>query len=146
MKRLVPARPRRRASPRFVSLVDVLTVLLVFLLLSYSSDQSIRPSDSSFVLPTSAHNATADPARALDITLDGIYLDGFRRTGVRWYLEHDEDLVREIYGALQQRPGERLQLRADASVPYRVVRKVLFTARQAGIEDITLVARSRSSL
>ena len=49
-------------------------------------------------------------------------------------------------GALQRLPPERILLRMDEVVPYRLVRKVLFTLQQAGFEDVTLVAESRSSL
>ncbi|MEE2751422.1 MAG: biopolymer transporter ExbD [Myxococcota bacterium] len=147
MRRLLPA---RRCSPAShavtISMVDVLTVLLLFLLRAYSTDPPASSEDPGFELPTSASLDPVDPARTIEITQDGIYMDGNRRTSTQWYLEHSEDLVREIYTALQQSPHERLLVRADRETPYRLVRKVLFTAQQAGFSDITLVAQSRSSL
>ncbi len=55
-------------------------------------------------------------------------------------------LERELYDYLLQNPSQRLQLRMDEDVPYRLVRKVIFTAQQAGIENLTLVGVSRSSM
>lgn len=147
MRRLIP--PRRAPRPSHaatISMVDVLTVLLLFLLRAYSTDPPISSEDPGFELPTSASLDPVDPSRSIEITQSGIYMDGNRRTSTQWYLEHDEDLVREIYTALQQSPQERLLVRADRETPYRLVRKVLFTAQQAGFNDITLVAQSRSSL
>jgi len=147
MRRLLRTRPSRpTSSGMLVSMVDVLTVLLVFLLKSYSTDPAIRADDPEFHLPTSANESPADTARSVEVTQSAIFMDGSRRTGTRWYLEHDEDLVREIYELLLLRPDEPLQVRADGAVPYRMIRKILFTAQQAGIQNITLVAESRSSL
>ena len=147
MKRLFSAKDAQRTSyAATISMVDVLTVLLLFLLRAYSTDPPVSSEHPEFQLPTSTSEDPVDPARAIEITQDGIYMDGNRKTSTQWYLEHDEDLVREIYTSLQQSPGEHLLVRADQLTPYRLVRKVLFTAQQAGFSHITLVAQSRSSL
>lgn len=147
MKRLTRPRSKQWVShASTISMVDVLTVLLLFLLRAYSTDPPTTSKDPQFELPTSAGLEPVDPSRSIEITRDGIYMDGNRTTGTQWYLDHDEDLVREIYTALLQTPQERLLVRADGRTPYRLVRKILFTAQQAGFSDITLVAASRSSL
>jgi biopolymer transport protein ExbD len=147
MRRLTRPQPRPRIShASTISMVDVLTVLLLFLLRAYSTDPPTTSKDPQFALPMSAAISPVDPAHSIEITGDGIYINGGRRTGTQWYLDHDEDLVREIYTVLLKTPPQRLILRADKRTPYRLVRKVLFTAQQAGFSDITLVAASRSSL
>jgi biopolymer transport protein ExbD len=135
--------PRRDDAATLAPLVDVLTLVLVALLLAFSTDP---PLPVSLTLPRST--ATAEVARALavDLTVGGVHLQGHRIAGTAWYLDHDDDLVEELYSALQRLPPERILLRMDEAVPYRLVRKVLFTLQQAGFEDVTLVAESRSSL
>ena len=135
--------PRRDDAATLAPLVDVLTLVLVALLLAFSTDP---PLPVSLNLPRST--ATAEVARALavDLTESGVHLQGHRIAGATWYLEHEDDLVEELYAALQRLPPERVLLRMDEAVPYRLVRKVLFTLQQAGFEDVTLVAESRRSL
>ncbi len=136
-------RPPRQDAATLAPLVDMLTLVLVALLLAFSTDP---PLPVALTLPRSTATAEVARAVAVDVTASGVHLQGHRVAGTAWYLEHDEDLVEELYGALNRLPSGRVLLRLDASVPYRIVRKVLFTLQQAGFEDVTLVAESRRSL
>ncbi len=135
--------PERADAATLAPLVDVLTLVLVALLLGFSTDP---PLPVALELPRSTSTSEVARSLALDLTPGALHLQGHRIAGMAWYLDHDEDLVDELYGALQRLPRERVLLRMDAAVPYRLVRKVLFTLQQAGFEDVTLVAESRSSL
>lgn len=147
MRRLGLARPAPiSSSAALASMVDLLTILLVFLLRSYSTDPPVRPDDHSFSLPDSVQEAPLNHGVALDLTEAGLFVDGARLASTRWYLENDDALVRELYDLLLKAPPARLQLRADEDLPYEMVRKVLFTAQQAGVTDLTVVAVSRASL
>lgn len=126
-------------------MVDLLTILLVFLLKSWSTDPPVRPDDASFNLAATTSDDPVSSVRALDVTEKGLFLSDVRIAGSRYYIEHDAELVSELYDPLLASPG-RLQIRVDADVPYVLVRKVLFTAQEAGVQDLTLVAASRSSL
>lgn len=130
----------------FAPMVDLLTILLVFLLKSYSTDPPVRPDDPTFDLPRSTAIAEVNHVLALDLTDHGVYLGGARVAGTRYYLEQDQALITELYNAMLQSPGTRVQIRADEDLPYVMVRKALFTLQQAGIQDVTVVAVSRSSL
>lgn len=127
-------------------MVDMLTILLVFLLKSYSTDAPVRPDDPAFALPMSISEQPVQRTLAIDLTAHGIYLQGQRIAGTRYYLEQEDTLISELYGALQQLPGDRVQVRADADLPYALTRKALFTAQQAGKRKVTVVTVSRSSL
>ena len=126
-------------------MVDLLTILLVFLLKSWSTDPPVRPDDASFALPSSTSDSPVSSVRSLDLTERGLFLSGIRIAGSKYYLEGDDELVNELYDVLLGSPGA-LQVRVDEDVPYVLVRKVLFTAQEAGVRDLTLVAASRSSL
>ena len=126
-------------------MVDMLTILLVFLLKSWSTDPPVRADDASFELPTSTSEEPVAAPTAVDITDAGIYLEGIRVTGTRYYVEQDDTLIRELHDVLAMNPGP-VQVRMDADAPYVLLRKLLFTAQQAGVEDVTVVAVSRSSL
>jgi len=126
--------------------VDVITILLVFLLKSYSVDLPVRPDDPDFHLPGSASESPVGPAIDIDVTPEAIYVSGQRAASTVYYLEHDELLVMELYSSLQGQAGHSVNLRVHQDIPYLLVRKLLFSAREAGVERLTLVARSRAGL
>ncbi|MED5374848.1 MAG: biopolymer transporter ExbD [Myxococcota bacterium] len=148
MKRLLP--PTRSASAlgtaALAPMVDLMTILLVFLLKSYSTDAPVRPGDSAFSLPMSTSEQPVQSHISVDLTTHGLYLEGQRIAGTRYYLNNPDTLIPELHGALQQLPGEQVQIRADGSLPYALTRKALFTAQQAGKNKVTVVTVSRSSL
>ena len=148
MRRLTkPARKKPDfGAAALAPMVDMLTILLVFLLKSWSTDPPVRPDDKSFALPTSTSENPVHQALELDVTEEALYLAGIRMAGARFYTEQDEALIRELYEPLQLSAGQPLQVRMDEDAPYELLRKVLFTAQQAGIEEVTVVAASRSSL
>jgi len=126
--------------------VDLLTILLVFLLKSWSSDAPVRPHDTDFALPTTTLEGDLAPAVAVDVTAEAVFLRGVRVAGAPYYLERDDDLVVELYAALQQLAVHRILIRADEDVPYRLLRKLVFTAREAGVDQVAIVAESASAL
>ena len=147
MRRLRPA-PSDHGSGQaaYAPMVDMLTILLVFLLKSYSVDPPVRPDDADFTLPTSATEQPVGPARDIDVTEHGIYVDGWRAASTRYYLEHDDTMILELYEDLQASGSQVVNVRADTRVPYRLLQKVLFSAQEAGMDRITLVASSRGGL
>ena len=127
-------------------LVDAMTILLVFLLKSYSVDPPVRPDDSGFQLANTASEQPVGPATDIDVTADGIYVDGLRTASSVYYRDRDDALVRELYDALQGRSTKTVNVRADGRTPYRLLGKVMFTLQESGVERISLVAQSRAGL
>ncbi len=136
-----PVSPMASLAP----MVDMMTILLVFLLKSYATDPPIHSADPDFRLPTSVAEEVVRRATEIDLTREAIYINGVRTAGTRYYLDHDEDRIREVYDLLLRLPGPIL-IRADERTPYALIRKLIFTAQEAGVEQVTLVAVSRSSL
>jgi biopolymer transport protein ExbD len=124
----------------------MLTILLFYLLQTYSLDPAVRPDDEDFQLPRSAHEDPVRPAVDVDVTLDAIYIDGERATSSRYYMQHDEALIMELYERLQGRGSQRVNVRADGRVPYLLLDKVLVTLRQAGVQHLSLVALNRHGI
>jgi biopolymer transport protein ExbD len=127
-------------------MIDMLTILLFFLLQTYSHDPPVRPDDTNFGLPRSSGTDAVVPSVDVDVTLEGIYLDGERLSSARYYDAHDDAVIVELYERLQGRSVERANIRADGRTPYRLLDKVLVTAQQAGVERLSLVALNRSGL
>ncbi len=149
MRRLRPlAAPRSGGdlgTASLAPLVDILTLTLLFLLKAWSADPPVRVG-TGFQLVRSSSEEEVPRRLAVDLTPRGIRVDGSRVGGTRYYETSDEVLGRAVYDALLVRGGEPVSLRVDARVPWVVVRKVIFTLREAGVSDVDLVAESRTGL
>ena len=130
----------------YAPLVDMLTILLFFILKSFSMDTPVRPEDPDFQLPASAGTEAVARLSAIDITTEAIYLGGERVAATRYYEERPDQLIQELYEPLSGKPPSKVNIRADGRVPYVVLRKVLFTAQEAGVDHLDLVAMSRAGL
>ncbi len=146
MRRMRTRRSRQAFSGPLAPLVDIITILLVVLLKTYSVDAPVRPEDPDFTLPLSASESPVGPAIDIDVTAEAIYVSGLRTAASSYYLEHEDLLIEELYGRLQGQAGRAVNVRVDGDIPYALVRKVLFSAREAGVQRLTIVAQSRSGL
>jgi len=146
MRRLVSRRARQAYATPLAPLVDVITILLVVLLKTYSVDAPVRPDDPDFALAMSASATPVGPAVDIDVTDTAIYVSGLRTASSDYYLEHEDLLIEELYARLQGQGGRAVNVRVDGDIPYELVRKVLFSAREAGVQRLTIVAQSRTAL
>jgi len=127
-------------------MVDVFTLLLVFLLASFSTDSPVRASDRGFSLPRTTSEKAVPQASAVDLTKESIFLDDVRLASSDYYSERSDALVQELYWPLLKMEKGPLLIRSDADMPYSMLQKLIFTAREAGWEEIALVAQSKKSL
>ncbi|MEL6349762.1 MAG: biopolymer transporter ExbD [Myxococcota bacterium] len=129
-------------------MVDMMTILVVAILRTWSTDAPVEVPEADFRLPLSAQEAPAAPGIVVDIGAEGLYVDGWRAGAARYWTNSEDILIVDLYEALQavSSGGQPVVIRAHEDAPWALVGKVLFTAQQAGYEDIELVAVSRASL
>ena len=139
-RRAWPEAPAHAGQAAYPPLVDMLSILLFFMLRSFSMDSPVRPDDPDFHLPESSGREAVRLAPQVDITTDAVYLDGERIAAADYYLTHEDALIPELYDDLQGGACRSINLRADAQVPYEILRKVIFTAQEAGVTRMDLVA------
>lgn len=126
-------------------MVDMMTLLLVFLLRSYSTEAAPTPPSGAFALATTTSEEGRRPAVEILVTPEAIWVEGRRAVAVPYL--GDAALVREIYDPLLLMRGKsRVEVHADAAVPYAVLKRVFYTARAAGFDELVLVGASRQSL
>lgn len=119
-------------------MVDMMTLLLVFLLRTYSSEPAPTPPEGSFELPNTAAQDSRRPAVTIIVGQEAIYVDGDRMIATK-YLPSDL-LVQEIYDRLLASKGmHRVEVHADRRVSYGALKRVLHTAQAAGFDEISLV-------
>lgn len=132
------------------SLLDVFTIILVFMLKVFSvSYASLRPV-AAMQLPASA--AAEEPKRslAIDIGRDGIYIEKELVQELRdfapLHADPRQDTLFVLRNALRSKMerGEislqQLLLRADRDAPFEILWRVMFTARQLGFEEFNNLA------
>lgn len=127
-------------------MVDMLTILLVAILRSWSADPPLQLPEPGMALPVSSQETPAPRVLAIDVGPEALYVDGARAGSVEYWQTADGVLITDVYDALLSQGTTRVTIRAHEAAPWELVGKVLYTAQQAGYDDIQLVAVSRASL
>lgn len=126
-------------------MVDMMTLLLVFLLRSYSTEAAPQPPEGRFELAGTVSEEPREAAVEILVSQEAVYVDGHRVIAVQYLPE--ELLVRELYDPLLAMRGRtRVEVHADRRLSWAVLKRVLHTAKAAGFEEISLVAANKASL
>lgn len=135
-----------------VSMMDIFTILLLFLI-TMSGNENILPSPTNLVLPKSTSNSMPTPTVSIMITKDYILVAGKRVDQVSSVRDSKELLIQSIKDALelevtkgkfissQNRDVEfegKVTILADKNIPFKVIKKVMFTATKANFPHISL--------
>ena len=135
-----------------VSLIDVFTIL-IFFLLSNSGGVETLPSPKAVLLPESV--ALKSPAETLVVVVSGteILVDGRRVAMVADVLGAEGDLIETLQAELElqsNRPvvrneatAKRLTIMGDKEIPYRLLRKIMVTSARANFSDVSFAVRQR---
>jgi biopolymer transport protein ExbD len=149
-------KPKRRNpsfSLRLTSMIDVFTILLVFLLKSYSAEGQIMSVAPDLSLPVST--ATKDPmtSSVISITTDLVLVDGRPLLSVKKAVASDTLLLKNLYNDLRAKRimaesvsnlDERMAFRGeitiqgDEDIPFEILKKVMYTCGQVGYNNILL--------
>lgn len=138
-----------------VSLIDVFTIL-IFFLLSNSTEVEILPSSKAVKLPEST--AEQSPQDTLVVVVSGvdIVVDGRTVAKVAEVLAAADDLIvplkdeltlqqqrRQVVRADKAEAGQALTIMGDKDIPYQLLRKVMFSAARAGYADVRFAVRQK---
>jgi biopolymer transport protein ExbD len=129
------------------SMIDIFTIILVFLLKSYSAEGHLIQIAESISLPISESQEEIHPAVSVGFNGDSLYVDGkLLIDDIVPYIESDEMLIEPLYVVLSE-SASRLQavaeineavdftgeiiLQGDRKVPFRLLKKIIYTAGEA---------------
>ena len=135
-------------------LIDIFTILLVFLLKTFSVSFVALQSPKNIVLPTSLSSESPRRLLALDISEDGIYVEDQLVQPLKDFALNDGPSSQDTLQSMRFKLEEFIEagrietavamIRADKQTPFDLVWKVMLTARQSGIETFeSLVVKSR---
>lgn len=151
--RLRRNRQRRKFFLRLTPLIDVFIILLVFLLKNFSATPAVSLLAKDFHLPVSAATKYPEVAATLTVTQQAIlmnaeFVDTTENTGSQKDLLNTrlyERLIKNKQKTLlisQHNPDIHFQgkviIQADKRVPYKVIKRVIYTCGQAAFGKISL--------
>ncbi len=140
-------------------LVDMFTILLIFLLLSYSTGGQLMYMARSVLMPESLSREQLEPAVEVAVATDRIYVDGevIMDDLSEWYTEK-KLLMPALYENLKKKAlkfkkmeeevplfhfAGKITVQADRALPFHVLKKVLYTADRADFPRISLAVYQR---
>jgi len=149
---------RKKSSLNLVSLMDIFTILVFFLLVNSSNSQQL-PNSKEMKLPTSV--ATKSPKETIviavttkDILVDGRHVaiinnelsrsdDSLLIEGLKKELDFQYAKTTQVVGS-KRKAGLSVTIMGDESIPYELLRKILSTCRQANFTHIAFAAMQKA--
>lgn len=144
--------------PQLTSLVDVMTILLIYLLKSFSSEGEIVTMSKDLDLPESS--ARKRPELTVVLTVNNQYILAENRLIVNTdkALASEEIVIPELYNWLGNRRvmTEKIEqfntrtaftgditIQADKRIHFRLLKKIMYTCGQQGYNNFSLAVRKR---
>ncbi|MBN1759118.1 MAG: biopolymer transporter ExbD [Chitinispirillaceae bacterium] len=129
--------------PQITSLIDVMTILLVFLMKSFSVEGNLITPSDDLTLPSSTSRETPEPVTTLEITTDALTSHGERITSLAVGTDDDSLELPPLSQWLARRnSGSRaIMLQADRRIPFSVIKRVMYTCSKSGFDDFTILVQ-----
>ncbi|MDC0661910.1 ExbD/TolR family protein [Marinobacter sp. SS21] len=136
-----------------VSLMDIFTILVFFLMVN-SSDVKVLRSESGMDLPQSTAEAPAADTLTVLITTEAILLNG-REVARLADIPAADDVVADLANHLRQlRPqqsgvpeaGFEITVLAEKNTQYRLLRKIMQTCVEENYRQVRLAVRTRGEV
>lgn len=133
-----------------VSLMDIFTILVFFLMVN-TSEVQVMQNNKSITLATSESKQVAEENVLITVTTEHILVQGQQIITIAALTEYDGELVTELVTELEYQQskipdlneqmlsdGLAINIMADKSVPYATLKKVLKTSASTGYNNISL--------
>ncbi len=137
-----------------VSLIDVFTIL-IFFLLSGASGVELLPSPKAVKLPESFTEKAPKETIVLVVSGTEILVDGRKVANVADVMATQGDLIEPLKAELDvlggraivrtenQEKGKAITIMGDQNIPYQLLRKVMYTSARANFSDVSFAVRRK---
>lgn len=140
----------KQGALNLVSLMDIFTILVFFLLVSSSNVQQL-PNSKDISLPTSVAEKAPKETLIIAITQDSIIVQGTKVSNIEDVLASKEILIPGLEQELKfqsskssviikSAKGRSVTIMGDENIPYQLLRKILATCRQTNYTQIAFAA------
>ncbi|MBL8027988.1 MAG: biopolymer transporter ExbD [Fibrobacteres bacterium] len=139
---------------QLTSLVDIMTILLVFLLKSFSAEGEIVTTSSGLTLPASTAQKKPELALKISISNNDVMLEGLKIVNIEEMMKTDDILIPELEAVLSERRRQTeliaknstnvtfkgdVMIEADKKIPYKILQKIMYTCGQTGYSNFSLL-------
>jgi biopolymer transport protein TolR len=147
-------RNKQQLDLNLVSLIDIFTIL-IFFLLSAATEVETLPSFKSVKLPESSAETQPKETIVVTISASEIIVDGRKVADVAEVMRMDSDVIaplkaelellskREVIRQSNQATKAAVTIMGDKDIPYRLLRKVMVTSARANFTDVSFAVRQR---
>src|SRR5438445_2784845 len=150
LKRRAERRSRNQTmvDMNLVSLIDVFTIL-IFFLLSNAGGVEVLPSPKAVLLPESVSEKAPRDTVVIVVSASEILVDGRKVANVADVLAADGDLIaplkaeldlqanRQVIRKENEAQSRQLTIMGDKDIPYRLLRKIMVTSAKANFSDVS---------
>ena len=143
---------RKQPALNLVSLMDIFTILVFFLLVSSSDSQQLQ-NNKDIRLPTSLAQKAPKETLVIMVTSNNILVQGRNVASIGTVMASSEGLIAGLkdellFQASKRRlglekaktEGRAVTIMGDESLPYELLRKILTTCREANYTQIAFAA------
>jgi len=157
-KKFVRAKRGVYAALTLTSLVDVMTIIVIFLLMNFSANGEVLYMSKDIRLPDAYHGSQLERAPVISVSGEAVTFDGRMllntgdlEKGDALNVPELEDALRDEkrrYETIHQNDPDHpfrglVNVQADRRIPFRVIKRVMFACNQSGFANINFAALSR---
>jgi biopolymer transport protein ExbD len=147
-------RNKQQLDLNLVSLIDIFTIL-IFFLLSSASEVETLPSFKSVKLPESTADKAPKETIVVVVSAVDILVDGRKIASVADVMRADGDLIaplkaeldllakRQVIRQENQAQKQAVTIMGDKDIPYRLLRKVMVSASRAEFTDVSFAVAQK---
>ena len=144
--------------PQLTSLIDVMTILLIYLLQSFSTEGDIVTVHKSLILPESSAKKTPELRVTLTVNNSYILAEDSKVASVEEVLRSDSLIIPGLYDWLfnRRKATEKIEqystktkfkgeitIHGDKRIRFRLLKKIMYTCGQQGYNNFSLAVRRR---
>lgn len=133
--------------PQLTSLIDVMTILLVFLIKSFSVQGNLITPSPDLELPISISTIPPKTMLSIEISKTGVLYEGTQIVQINEFAQNDTLLIEPLYHWMilqkskSQNPKKDPQvlIQSDKEIEFNIVKRVMFTCSKAGFIDFSVL-------
>lgn len=151
-------RQLRAIKPQFTSLVDIMTVLCIFMLQSFSTENQIVTETRDLTLPESSAKKTPELNVTLKVNKSHVMAEDVVVANVNDVLASNDLVIQGLFDWLGSRRAmtEKISqysntmkfkgdvtIQADKRIHFRLLKKIMYTCGQQGYNNFSLAVRQK---
>lgn len=152
LEKHVPTTAPGTFRPQLTSLIDVMTILLVFLIKSFSVEGNLVTPSPDLELPFSSAEKPPKPVCSIEITRTNVIGDGVVLAEVDGIADSDSLMIPPVHDWLVSKKSacgdslsRELMIQSDKEVEFDIVKKVMYSCSKAGFSDFSVLVLEQES-